>query len=346
MSSLFSGSSKKQTTTQTSSPWAAQDPYLRSGFADALSAYQKRTSAGPYPGPTYVGLQPDQLTALDRMRNVSDASAPVADAFTGIGSGLLGATNNFAGNSGVLFNRSLEDPTQSNINSANQYANNPAIQGVIDSAAGDVTRNLRESALPQLNAGAAGTGNMNSSRTGSLEAGLVRDAGNRIADISSQVRGNAYQQGLGLAQQGRTSGLQLGALTNQGLLQGGQLGVDATRTGLGVASGGAQQLMGAGDTVQQDRQNVLGDQIQQYYLNNGGFDQSALNDYWNVVGRGNWGGTTTGTTSQSGGGPGILGGILGTASTLSGLGHTGSGSGGFFGGLGNLYKGATSLFGG
>lgn len=342
MNNLFGGS-KTQTQTSETNPWQQQIPYLRTGFSDALDAYTTRKQAGPYPGNTYVGLQPDQLAALARMRTVSDAAAPVADSFLGQGSGLLGATGNFANQSNQIFNSAMADPTSANIASAGQYASNPAIDGLIDASSRDITRNLRESQLPTLNAGAAGTGNMNSSRAGVLESQLIRDAGDRIGDISSQIRGNAYTSGLGLAQQARSQGQQIGSLANQGLLQAGQLGVDAARTGLGVASGGAEQLMSAGGVVQADRQNQLSDQIQKYYLDNGGFDQNALNDYWRIVGSGNWGGTSTGTVSQSGGGPGIIGGVLGTATGLAGLGNMGGS--GFFGGLKNLYTGAKGLFG-
>src|SRR3546814_8743851 len=87
---------------------------------------------------------------------------------------------------------------------------------MIDANSRDVVRNLNEETLPGIDRQATATGGINSSRAG-VAAGIAqRGAEDRIADISSTIRGDAYNRGPSLAQGDR--GAQLGALsTSAGL---------------------------------------------------------------------------------------------------------------------------------
>jgi hypothetical protein len=101
------------------------------------------------------------------------------------------------------FGAASQDPTKANIAAAGQYADNPFMTGMIDAASRDVTRNLHENQLPGLNDGRDGSGNMNSSRAGVAEGIMRRGAADQIGDIASNMRGSAYQSGLGLAEGAR-----------------------------------------------------------------------------------------------------------------------------------------------
>jgi hypothetical protein len=90
--------------------------------------------------------------------------------------------------------------------------NNPYLDGQIDAASRDVTRNLNENQLTGNAAMAAGTGNSGSSRRGVMDAIAMRGAADRVADIGSTMRGAAYTQGLDLSN--RT------ALANQNAMMG------------------------------------------------------------------------------------------------------------------------------
>lgn len=90
------------------------------------------------------------------------------------------------------------DMTRQTIKNAGRYADNPHLQGQIDATLRDVQRGLGQD-LNSINSAAVGTGNMNSTRAGVVEGMARRDAMDRAADISSQMRGAAYDRGLGLA---------------------------------------------------------------------------------------------------------------------------------------------------
>jgi hypothetical protein len=84
---------------------------------------------------------------------------------------------------------------------AAQASYNPYLDGQIDAASRDVMRNLGENQLTGNAAMAAGTGNSGSSRRAVMDAIAMRGAGDRVADISSNMRGQAYNTGLGIAAQ-------------------------------------------------------------------------------------------------------------------------------------------------
>lgn len=92
-------------------------------------------------------------------------------------------------------------PTTNGLNYATLAGavNNPYLDGQIDAASRDVMRNLNENELTGNAALAAGTGNSGSSRRAVMDAIATRGAADRVGDISATMRGNAYSQGLGLA---------------------------------------------------------------------------------------------------------------------------------------------------
>jgi hypothetical protein len=152
-----------------------------------------------------------------------------------------------------------------------RYINNEVISGQVDAASRDVMRNLTENQLTGNAAGAAATGNSGSSRRAVMDAIAQRGAADRVADISAGLRGNAYQQAVGLeaarasenagfrqatnaanaaaannmAGQGLSIAAQQG-LQNVGNMQSAALANAAARNqlqsqGVGVAAGQAQQ---------------------------------------------------------------------------------------------------------
>jgi hypothetical protein len=96
---------------------------------------------------------------------------------------------------GTPMNRGIDMQT------AAQASYNPYLDGQIDAASRDVMRNLGENQLTGNAAMAAGTGNSGSSRRAVMDAIAMRGAGDRVADISSNMRGQAYNTGLGIAAQ-------------------------------------------------------------------------------------------------------------------------------------------------
>jgi hypothetical protein len=216
---------------------------------------------------------------------------------------------------GQLYGDYGRDPTGLTIGRAGAYADNPYMDGMVDAASRDIKRNLYENELPTLNMQATATGNLNSSRAGAAEAIATRGAADRVGDISAQLRGGAYQSGLGLAntqwaqqlagrggaaggmaslgQTGYTAGLG-GAGIGRDYWQGGlnaQLGANQTyanmgSTGLNAAGGayntGMGTLAGVRDAAGMQQANMQTALNNQYYQYQAPWD--ALNQYGGIVG--------------------------------------------------------------
>ena len=189
---------------------------------------------------------------------------------------------------------------------------------MIDANSRDVVRNLNEERLPGIDRQATATGGINSSRAG-VAAGIAqRGAEDRIADISSTIRGDAYNRGLSLAQGDRAA--QLGALsTSAGLAS------NLTGQGIGAMTAGNDMTMGAFDKMTQagmidqaDRQGQMDADFEKWQ----GMDQrdwDLLNRYYSIVGGNQWGssGTSSGTSKTKSGGN-IFGQLMGAAVASAG----------------------------
>lgn len=389
MGSAFGGTTTSSTKTKTDmGPWKDQAPYLSGAFKDAQDIYNSQKDTPFYQGQLYAGINGMQTNAADTSNANGGAIAGAVPGMVQAGMAGVNGFQDFTQNAGALANgnfnhgstmangtlarntgyalsqgnRGLDaalstatgDPTAYNINAANQYAHNPVIDGQIDAALTDVRRNLGENVLPQNNATAIATGNMNSSRAGVAEGIAQRGAAETGANIAAGIRSKAYDTGLALSESGRVANMG-GALSaaGQGYNAAGQgatgenntnanrianLGVQTTGTqmegtgaqlggallgqGVGVAQGAGNLQTGAGALYQGDQQNRnqegftqwQGDQAQPW---------SPLRNLYGIVGSQNWGrnGTTQSDTTQSSSGNPLgaaLGVGLGAASMFAG----------------------------
>lgn len=316
VSGLLNGGS--QNTTTTNSPWKPQQGYIRAGFADAANLYAGQRGSPYFGGPTYAGLNPQQMASLGGIYGYQKQGMKNSTALTGAGMGMLGAGSNALSDASKnLGNFDPKDPTGQTIRDASRYMDNPALNGAIDAASRDVTRNLSEVQLPGIARGADASGNLNSSRTGIAEGIAMRGAADRIGDIGATMRNDAYQNGLALAEQQRS--------TNQGDMlnaqyQSGVLGDRGVSQGFGGISGGQglaydnfDANLAAGGVKQGDRQGQMNANFAQW--------QGQQNQPWDLLGRyqgaitGNYGGTTSVSQAQ----PGFLQTAAGLASTGLGL---------------------------
>lgn len=319
MGGLFGGS---KTSTTTSTPWGPQGDALKSIFNTAGNLYSSKAGTPWYEGDLYANMDPATADAIRGMLSyVQGQGASDASAVSGAGSPLLGAGQNLYDTAGQLAAASGQDPTQANIAAATAYANNPAIDGMIDAASRDVKRNLYEQQVPGVRRASTGTGNINSSRSGAMEAIAHRGASDRIADISAGIRGDAFNRGLSLAEQARTTNL--GALDRAAGLYGqtfGQ-GLEALNLGRNFSLGNFGSAIDASSLFQQDAQGQLDADFKKW-LGNDTREFDLLNQYYNIIGANNWGGTQTTKEKNRGS---IFGSILGGLSTAAGLGAFGGG---------------------
>ena len=355
-----------QTTTE---PWKYQQPYLIGGFQDAANIYNALKMTPYYQGQTYAGLTPLQLQAIGGIRNFATGAgqnSAMGMLNTGMNSmrqgaagqlGIAGDLSNFRAGPGTNFsqltNFDPENATRQNIRDASQYANNPYLAGEIDAVSQDIRRSLTEDVLPSINRAASSSGLTNSSRAGVAEGIALRGAQDRIGDIASTMRSQAYQQGLGTAEGARSTnlGLRLNAL-NQGLsgtenarqfnansrlnalANAGNMYGSAFGQGLQGSLSGSQQMYNnldamskAGALKQQNQQNMLTDAFNRWQnTQNLGFDR--LGQYMALI-NGNYGSTST--TQANNGMPNWLNALQG------GIGGIGAGLG-LYNNFRNMYN--------
>lgn len=325
---LGSKSKKTTTTNTTTEPWSVQKPYLQRGFTEAENALDNALTMGPYQGDLYARMNDTQREGLTMGTDwASNGGASLQDLYFGNAMGM--ANTGAEGMTSVaqgLQNWSPTGGVGQNIENAGMYAANPYIDGAIDAASRDVTRNLTESVLPGINRAAVSSGNVNSSRTGVAEGIALRGAQDRIGDIAAGMRYNAYDRGLGMSEAARIADNQqyLNAQNAAGGLYGNiyQGGMSAGQAAQGQAMSNANAYVTAGNAYQQNDQNILNEAYQKYDMQqNQPFD--ALQRYWNIVGSNNWGqnsNSTSTTTGKSGGGiGGAIQGAIGGFSTGWGL---------------------------
>lgn len=318
---LFGGS---QTTTTNekfdTGPSSFQRPYLDQSFGAAQDAFNRQKGSSYYQGNTYAGMSTDAKAALDGLRSFATGTGMnTATSLSNIGTNLAGNATRAGEYIDRYAQMAGQDPQEANLAAAARYADNPYIQGQIDANARDVARNLREDILPNIDRNASATGNLNSSRAGIASGIAQRGAADRIADISASIRGDAWSQGLDRAQRDRESQMSnmrgaADAYTNLG-----QVGMDAMSRGVEAGYGAYDRINAAGMLEQQDRQGYL-DQDFQRWQGNDMREWDILNRYNSIVAGNQWGqsGTSSGTTKQKSSG-GILGQIVGAASTAASL---------------------------
>lgn len=317
---LFGGSTKTTTNeTFDTGPSSFQKPYLDQLFSGAQAAYSEAAGTPYYQGDTYANMSPEQKAALDKMRAFATGTGlESAEQISGIGKNLAGYSTK-AGTTLDDYLKMLDGDASTEIMSeAGKYADNPWLSAMIDANSRDVTRNLTESILPSIDRGASMGGNINSSRAGIASGIAQRGAADRIADISATLRGEAYSKGLDLASAERKNRLDgyLGASNAYG---------DLGATGINALALGAKTGYDAFDSVndsyaleQADEQGQL-DADYQKWLGEDQRDFELLNRYGDVVAGNQWGQSGTSTskskTKKSGG---VLGSVLGAASTIAG----------------------------
>jgi hypothetical protein len=189
-------------------PWEKQQPYVLDAYDKAQTAFNGAQAVGDYKGPWTAGMDPWQTQGLNTLGQFGQQQGMQgAQSLIGAGNASLGAGAQFGQNAASLYGQVGQDPTQQIIGNAGQYAANPYIDGMVDAASRDVNRNLYENQLPGLDMQAASTGNMDSTRTGVAQGIMQRGAADRVADISAQLHGQAYNTGLSTAQNQYNAGV-------------------------------------------------------------------------------------------------------------------------------------------
>lgn len=306
-------STSRKTETETSSngtvdsktnPWAPQAEALTKAFSEAQSAYGQAGSAKA-PTDFTAGFTPEQLATFRTMIG-QGGDQSVAQRAAGAGAALTGA--GVTGAQGALDGYASYDPTKTNnsgvlIDKANQFVEGQDIDAQVRNAMLNATQTARDVTLPGIAQGAAMSGNTNSSRTGIAEGMVTRGLAQQSTDLGANLRSQAFQNGLKLAQDQAQNN---NATTLESIKGRGALG--SAVAGQGVAAG-SQSLtdagalnttaMAGGAGLQTADQARLTNQAQQY-------SAALQSPYANIqqllaiIGGQNWGSETKGTTSSRG----------------------------------------------
>jgi hypothetical protein len=250
-------------------PTVSSDPVAREAFNIVKPGLTFATDKGinlgnevfanpAYGGPRVAGLNPFQINSANSLGGFASQFTPLAQTgAAGLGLANLGAGMGFGGNAQAIFNQFSGDPTQQILANANQYANNPYVDGLISASSRDVVRDLYENQLPGINRAATGGGNLNSTRAGVESAIAQRSAADRLADMSSEIRSKFFGQGLDASRAQYNQNLANMLQANQGLMQASQFGLDSLGASQNLANAGFGQGQAAGGVFNAQEQAEL-----------------------------------------------------------------------------------------
>jgi hypothetical protein len=294
-------SSTSQQSSQTSAPWSVQQPYLTQAFGQA-STNLNNANGTAYTGPQVAQFNPDQLATFQKMiqfgGNTSGAETSGAVGANTANAGYGALTDAFSGLKGFT----PGGGTQSNIDAATAYANNPATDGMIDAAMRDARRSVSEQALPGIARGSAGTGNTMSSRRAISEGLVERGLADKTADVSSNIRGQQFDNGLKLAEQNSEASNNsiLDAFKSMASAGGSAIGTGINGIGAGIDQfKGLFDIANGGGAGQQASGQAAIDNAKG--MSEYGTDTASKNlqNFYNIIGSQNWGGTSSGTQNAT-----------------------------------------------
>jgi len=229
----------------------------------------------------------------------------------------FGMANNMGNSASTAGPASMNSAVNQGFDQSNlsNYINNDVLQGQIDASTRDITRNLNENQLTGNASTAAASGNSGSSRRAVMDAIAARGANDRSADIASNMRGNAYNQALGI-EAGRAS-------QNAGFQQGAnQANANFMQNANQFNAGQQNQLRSQGFTMGANQlQNNLSRQQQADQYNAGQFNQAR--QFGTGVGQGAFNANTS--NNQFGADMAFRGGAAGVGMQQTGANMIGSG---------------------
>lgn len=202
----------------------------------------------------------------------------------------LGLSNNMQGSNDfynqMMSNPGMNDPYAGGPDSEflDKYTNNPAVQAQIDAAAGNMTDSYQRNQRTGNASNATSAGGSNSSRRHMMDSLGQSELNNNIGDMSSGMRMNMLNQGLGAWENGKQ-------LQNQNMWQGanaynnnGMYGNELMNQGFASGSQGAMNQMQAGQYGQQFDQAGLDNEYAKY---NSQWEN--LMNQFGIVGKQSWG---------------------------------------------------------
>lgn len=280
--SLF-GSSGGSTQVAAPQPWSGVAPYLTFGLKTAKDQFQASQNSPAYQGSLYAGLTPFQTQGANALASFAGGpGSQLTDLTKNLATANAGAGAQFGSNAASIFGAASGDPTDSILANASKFASSPYADSLVDAASRDVRRTLMEDQIPGLNNAASASGNLNSSRAGVMEAIMRRGAGDRVADISANIRGGLYNTGLSMAQNQHNQNIANRLSANAALGQAGDAAASFASQAQNMGFSNADAMARAGSIFQQDDQGRLDEAYNKWAMQDTRQNE-LFNRYWSAV---------------------------------------------------------------
>lgn len=311
MGSLFKSRTQTTQAPFESNPWGPQQQYLTQGFSQAQTALDNSLAQNGQITDYTADLNGMQTASAQGLYGVGSGTAQqVGGQMMGAGGDLSQSLGQYAQNANQMFGTNMADRAGAVRDQGFQMADNPYIQGQIDSVARDANQMLSLQSA-DVNSTASGTGNINSTRAGVLDSLNQNAAADRVASVSSQLRGDAFDRGMGLANDMDARVASERMYANDALGQAGRSGYDLMQGGLDAQRTGFSDALGAGSVFQQQNQNEIDGQRTRSQA-----ELDLVQRYMGIVG-GNFG--SQGFQSQVTQSPSIFQQLVGGATAIAGL---------------------------
>lgn len=356
-------------TVQKADPWRGVQPYLlgQDGypglFPEALQWYMN-DSPSYYPGSTVAGPAWQTEDAERRLTNLATGEDAwqrqnIVDRTMGAQGYLSGVANGAYLNSAMDRNNFLDDTARGAYLNANPY-----LDKMVDASTRDINRNFSTNVLPGVASQFALGGRYGSGAQQGVLGTVSNDYTNKISDVVTGIRGNAYNMERGLMEQALARGeaAQQNAITRErGYQTQAQMalpqmaqGLDQYLRGRDISNIGLLSQVGAARTAR-EQANINADVERFNYGQNLPLTKlQALSQLLQGFGGGTQTNSSSGSPLSNAMGGAMLGnsiyglganmGLWGGAAGLGALGSMGLGSGAMLGGASGLA--ATGALGG
>ena len=268
----------------TAKPYQAD--YLDFGFDEAKNIYNQG-APGYFPGNTIAGFNPGQINALNALQGFTPGSAASMSA---LGNQFMGGAGTAINTAANIAGGAAPQANMMTMDQLNQYQ--PMIKQMVDASTRQGMRTYNEQFNPQLNAAAAGSGNLGSSRAAIAQGIAQRGIAENAQNVGANAVSNLFNQGnsmnmananLSLNNQGQ----QLSAANMLGGMAQTGAGLQAQADSLREA--GLQTNLNAGTAFQDMDQAQINAEMDRYNYDQNA-DMNFLANYINLV-NGNYGTT-------------------------------------------------------
>lgn len=312
MGGLFKSKTSTTKTPYEQNPWEPQQDYLKGGFAAGSDALDKALGVNGQITDFTADMNQQQIDALNARYGLGMGTAQdIGGQMVGAGGDLAANLNQYAQNAQTMFGTNMSDRAAAIQSQGFQMAENPYIDGQIAAVARDANQML-DLQSADVNSTATGTGNINSTRAGVLDSLNQQAAADRVGDVSAQLRGNALDRGMALADgvDARVGAERMNA--NQAIGDVGRTGYDLMTRGYDTMAGGFDGALNAGSAFQAQAQNEITGQQQMSKS-----EMDLINQYMQIVG-GNYGSQGYGTNVTKSASPfqQIVGGVATVAGAM------------------------------